>query len=64
MASVYLLALVLGRQRNALPALGLAAALMVALEPNALYDISFQLSFAAVAGIILLGPPLHAAPAG
>ena len=61
MASVYLLALALGRQRNALPALGLAAALMVALEPNALYDISFQLSFAAVAGIILLGPPLHAA---
>ena len=59
MASVYLLALALGRQRNALPALALAAALMVALEPNALYDISFQLSFAAVAGIILLGPPLQ-----
>ena len=61
MASVYLLALALGRQRNALPALALAAALMVALEPNALYDISFQLSFAAVAGIILLGPPLQRA---
>ena len=59
MASVYLLALALGRQRNALPPLALAAALMVAMEPNALYDISFQLSFAAVAGIILLGPPLQ-----
>ena len=61
MASVYLLALALGRQRNALPALGLAAALMVALDPNALHDISFQLSFTAVAGIVLLGPPLQRA---
>ena len=59
MASIYLLALALGRQRNSLPALAFAAALMVALDPNALYDISFQLSFTAVAGIILLAPTLQ-----
>ena len=59
MASIYLLALALGRQRNALPALAFAAALMVAWNPNDLYDISFQLSFTAVAGIILLAPTLQ-----
>ena len=67
MASIYLLALALGRQRNALPTLAFAAALMVALNPNDRYDISFQLSFTAVAGIILLAPTLQrvmAAPLG
>ena len=59
MASLYLLAVALGRQRSAFPALGFAAALMVAVEPSILYDISFQLSFTAVAGILLLWRPLQ-----
>jgi len=59
MATLYLAALALGRQRSAISALGFAAALMVALEPGVLYDISFQLSFAAMAGIVLLWPPLE-----
>ena len=61
MASLYLAAIALGRQRSALPALGFAAAFMVALEPQVVYDVSFQLSFAAMAGIITLWPPLEAA---
>ena len=61
MASFYLAAVALGRQRSALPALGFAAAFMAALDPQVVYDVSFQLSFAAMAGIITLWPPLEAA---
>ncbi|MBI4340301.1 MAG: ComEC/Rec2 family competence protein, partial [Chloroflexi bacterium] len=60
MASVYLLALALGRPRAVLPSMGLAAALMVAQQPLILYDLSFQLSFAAVAGIVALWRPMAA----
>ena len=58
MASVYLAALALGRPRSVLPALGLAAALMVALNPNVLWSVSFQLSFAAMAGIAVMAEPI------
>ena len=51
MGSVYLAALAFGRQRGTLAAIGCAAAVMVAVSPSALYSISFQLSFAAIAGI-------------
>ena len=59
MASAYLLARAMGRQRSALPAIGLAAGLMVAVDPGILRSVSFQLSFAAVTGIALLATPLH-----
>ena len=59
MASAYLLARAMGRQRSALPAVGLAAGLMVAVDPAILASVSFQLSFAAVTGIALLATPLH-----
>jgi competence protein ComEC len=58
MATAYLIALALGRQRSVLPSLALAAAAMAGLDPQALRDISFQLSATAVAGIALLTPPL------
>ena len=58
MGSVYLAALFVGRPRSVLPALGLAAAVMVAVDPNVLWSVSFQLSFAAMAGIALLAEPL------
>ena len=64
MGSVYLAARLLGRPGSALPALGFAAALMVALDPDVLWSVSFQLSFAAVAGIALLRPRLDASPFG
>ena len=51
MGSVYLASQAFGRQRGAVAPIGFAAALMVAASPSALYSISFQLSFAAIAGI-------------
>ena len=51
MGSVYLATLAFGRQRGSLAPIGIAAALMVAVSPSILYSISFQLSFAAIAGI-------------
>ena len=53
MGSIYLIALALGRPRSILPALALTASVMAGLEPQALKDVSFQLSFVAVAGIAL-----------
>ncbi len=54
MGSVYLVALGFGRPSSVLPALALAAALMTAVSPGLVRQISFQLSFAAVAGIALI----------
>ena len=64
MGTVFLAARVLGRPGTAMPALGLAAAVMVALSPVVLWSVSFQLSFAAVAGIALLRPRLGEWPLG
>ncbi len=58
MGSVFLIAELLGRQRNGLAALVLAAALMTAVEPRVLWDVSFQLSFMSMLGLILIAPPL------
>lgn len=54
MGSVYLLAMALGRPGSILPALALAAACIAGLEPQALKQVSFQLSFAAISGIAML----------
>jgi len=72
MGSVFLLAEMLGRQRNALAALSLAAALMAAVEPGVLRDVSFQLSFLSMLGLVFmlpylnkfsgLAPPTHSNP--
>lgn len=51
MGSVYLVSLAFGRQRGSLAPIGCAAAIMVAVSPSVIYSISFQLSFAAIAGI-------------
>ncbi len=59
MGSVYLAALALGRPRSVLPALGLAAAVMVAVSPHVMWSVSFQLSFAAMAGIAVVAEPLR-----
>ena len=58
MGTVYLAALALGRPKSILPALGLAAAVVVAISPNILWSVSFQLSFAAMAGIATLADPI------
>ena len=56
MGSMFLLAEYLGRQRSASTALAFAAAVMVGIEPQILWDASFQLSFLAMAGLIFLSP--------
>ncbi|TET88457.1 MAG: ComEC family competence protein, partial [Dehalococcoidia bacterium] len=52
MFSLFLTALWLGRPQSALPSLALAAAIMVGIDPSVLWDVSFQLSFVAVTGLI------------
>lgn len=59
MASVFLIAELLGRQRSAITALTFAATIMVSLEPQILFSVSFQLSFLAMAGLIFIFPPLQ-----
>ena len=59
MFSLFLVALWIGRPHSALPSIALAAAVIVGTNPEALWEVSFQLSFAAVIGIVLLVPPLH-----
>lgn len=56
MGSLFLLADWVGRQRSAFAALAFAAVVMVGVQPQLLWDVSFQLSFLAMAGLILLAP--------
>ncbi len=60
MASLFLSAELLGRQRTAITSLAFAAAIMVGIDPQILWGASFQLSFLAMAGLIFLAPPLQA----
>jgi competence protein ComEC len=56
MGSLFLIAVHLGRQGSGIIALAFAAAVMVAIQPHLLWSVSFQLSFLAMAGLILLYP--------
>lgn len=58
MGTVFLAALGLGRSRSILPALALTAAVMTAISPHVIQQVSFQLSFTAMAGIALALPRL------
>lgn len=58
MGSVFLLAELLGRQRNGLSAIFLSAIIMSAINPRILWDVSFQLSFFAILGLSLMAPYL------
>jgi competence protein ComEC len=58
MVLAYLLLMFLGRFREVWSALALAALWILVLNPLLLFSVSFQLSFAAVAGIVLLAPRL------
>ncbi len=59
MASLFLVAEALGRQRSAITALTVAAAVMVGISPYILGDAAFQLSFLAMAGLIFISPVLR-----
>jgi competence protein ComEC len=56
MVSLFLAAELLGRQRSAVTSLAFAAAVMVGINPQILWDASFQMSFAAMAGLIFIYP--------
>ncbi|MDD5287785.1 MAG: DNA internalization-related competence protein ComEC/Rec2 [Dehalococcoidales bacterium] len=59
MVSLFLLADLLGRQRSAMTVLAFAAAVMVAFTPQLLRDASFQLTFMATLGMVLIAPRLQ-----
>jgi competence protein ComEC len=59
MGSLFLVAVYLGRQGSTIIALVFAAAVMVGIQPGLLWTVSFQLSFMAMAGLILLYPFLQ-----
>ncbi len=58
MAMLVLMAVQLGRERDWPSALALAALVILLFDPSALYEIGFQLSFAATWGILYLMPLL------
>jgi competence protein ComEC len=59
MGAAGLLATLAGRRASRLYALGLAAAVTVAIDPSVAGDVGWQLSFAAVLGILLLASPIR-----
>jgi competence protein ComEC len=61
MGGLFVLALYLGRQAEVRTSLVFAAVVMTAANPYTLWDVGFQLSFAATAGLIWLTPPLERA---
>jgi competence protein ComEC len=59
MGCLYVIAIHYGRQTDALTSLIAAAVLMTLLNPQTLWDVGFQLSFAATLGLILYTPVLQ-----
>jgi competence protein ComEC len=59
MGGLSLLALRLGRQTDGMASLAAAAIAMTALNPLVLWDVGFQLSFAATLGLVLYAEPLN-----
>lgn len=60
MCTVLLLGHSMRRRSDGLNALAIAAAVMIALDPSAICDLSLQLSFTAVLALLLLTPTLRA----
>jgi competence protein ComEC len=59
MGCLAILARQLGRRQNGLNTLAVTAAVMAAFNPNTLWDVGFQLSFAATLGLVLYAQPLQ-----
>jgi competence protein ComEC len=59
MGSLTLIALRMGRQTAGLASLSAAAILMSFFDPNVLWDVGFQLSFAATLGLMLYAPGME-----
>jgi len=61
MGSLFLIAEYLGRPHSATTALAFAAAVMTGVNPHILWDASFQLSFLAMIGLVVLAPRFQTA---
>ncbi len=59
MIIIVLLGRWVGRGRDQWQILALAAVVILAINPFALFDVGFQLSFSALAGLMALGPPFQ-----
>jgi competence protein ComEC len=59
MASIFLLAELLGRQKNIHVALAFSAAVMIGITPQILRSVSFQLSFLAMLGLVFVAPTIQ-----
>ncbi len=59
MVLAYLFSILLGREKETWSTLALAVFIVLALDPGALFSISFQLSFLAVIGILWLAPAIY-----
>jgi len=59
MVLAFLFSIVWGREKEVWSTLALAAMGVLAVDPHAVFSISFQLSFLAVVGILWLAPALH-----
>ena len=55
MCTMFTLFSMLGRDRVSLNTLGLSAVLLLAFNPTSFWDVGFQMSFLAVAGILVIG---------
>ncbi len=64
MGALSLLATLAGRRASRLYGLGVAAIVTLAIDPRIGGDVGWQLSFAAVLGILALAPPLRSAISG
>ncbi len=58
MAVTFMIAIILGKERDLYNSLALAALIILVIYPPSLFDISFQLSFAAVWAILFITPRL------
>ncbi len=58
MGGLSLLAAQIGRRQDGLNSLGIVAGVMAWIEPDVLWDVGFQLSFAATLGLVILGGPM------
>lgn len=56
MISLSFLAMLLGKEKETPWILGLSAMVMLIFDPNLIFSVSFQLSFLATAGVVLLSP--------
>jgi competence protein ComEC len=61
MVLAYLLSVVLDRQKEVWSTFSIAALVVLAIDPHAIFSLSFHLSFGAVIGLLLLASPIQSA---